>query len=392
MRRNLYILIVAVAIVAGCKSNRKTPSEEGQLQWNRARASVLVSLANDQYVTGNHDKCKETLKQALRMDPTNPGLHVLRAKLAIEQAELELAQSELETARKLDPKNAEVDYLSGVIYQRWQRPEMSLQFYTSACEKAPNELHYLMARAETLVAVGQQDLALRILQEKVIYFEHSGVIRDAVGQLLARAGRYDEAVEQLRQAAILSSDDHSIREHLALALLQAGQHREAADTISRLVKVEAYAKRADLYAALGECQMKLAKFRDARSSFETAAQIDGSTPGVWLSFGKAALQCGDLPRAELATRKALALDPRSSEGNLMLGYVRLKQGRHDEALAGFQKAFAADPKDTTALCMMGVVLEKSGQHEAAMKCYAKALVINPGDAMASQLMSAVEVD
>src|SRR5690606_39938302 len=64
---------------------------------------------------------------------------------------LELAQKFCDQARKLDEKNAEADYLSGVIYQRWQRPETSLAYYTSATEKAPSELPYLMARSEMLV-------------------------------------------------------------------------------------------------------------------------------------------------------------------------------------------------------------------------------------------------
>jgi tetratricopeptide (TPR) repeat protein len=326
------------------------------------------------------------------MDPTNPRLHILAAKVAIEQSDLENAQRFCENARKLDAKNAEADYLSGVIYQRWQRPETSLTYYTSATEKAPSELPYLMARSEMLVMLGKPDEALHLLQEKVVFFENSGAIRDAVGQLLVRAGKYDEAVEQLRQAAILSNDDNTVREHLGMAMLHAGQYREAADTFGRLLKVEGYAQRADLFAALGECHMKLGKFRDARAAFETSAQLDGSTPAIWLSFGKAALQCGDLPRADLATKKALALDALSTEANLMLGYVRLKQNKLDQALPAFKKAYQLDPKDTTGLCMMGVVYEKSGKHEEAMKCYAKALQINPGDAMASQLMAAVEME
>lgn len=395
MRKLLAISLIGLLLITGCsgsKKKTKTQREEATLQWNRARASLLVTLANDQYKAGNIEKSKDTVTQALRMDPTNPRLHVLAAKIAIEQSELELAQKFCDQARKLDEKNAEADYLSGVIYQRWQRPETSLAYYTSATEKAPSELPYLMARSEMLVILGKHDEALHLLQEKVVYFENSGAIRDAVGQLLVRAGRYEEAVEQLRQAAILSNDDHAIREHLALAMMHAGQYREAADTLARLVKVEGYAQRADLFAAMGECHMKLMKYRDARAAFESASQIDGSNATIWLSFGKAALQCGDVPRADLATRKALALDPMSSEANLMLGYVRLKQNNLPQSLAAFKKAYQLDPRDTTSLCMMGVVLEKTGKHEEAMKCYARALQINPGDAMASQLMAAIDMD
>ncbi len=390
MRHTPYILLCVLAAAVGCSSTpTKTQREAAKEQWNQTRASVLVSLAKDQYVNGNLDKCRETLESALRMDPINPQLHILSAKLSIEKSELEAAQQSLEFARKLDPKNAEADYLSGVIYQRWQRPEMSLNYYVSANEKSPAELAYLMARAEMLVVLNHPDEALKILMEKVQYFEHSGAIRDAAAQLLARQGKYDEAIDLFRQAAILADGDLAIQEHLAVTLFQAKQYADASDGLIRLIKNESYAKRADLIAALGECHMQTGHYREARASFETAAQLNPGEPAVWLSFGKAALQLGDLPRAELAVKKAVALDPKSSEVSLMLGYVRLKQERLTESLDAFKQAYALDPTDSVSLCMVGFVLEKTGRQDQAIKCYARALQLKPNDEMASQLLAAV---
>jgi len=67
----------------------------------------------------------------------------------------------------------------GVVYQRWQKPEAVYEYYTSAAEKVPNELPYVMARAEMLVTMDRVSEALALLQEKVVFFEHSAAIRDA---------------------------------------------------------------------------------------------------------------------------------------------------------------------------------------------------------------------
>src|SRR3954471_9279797 len=116
MRKKTSWLIsaaVASAIVlgaAGCADKgRKTQREEATQNWNSTRANVLAGLARDQYQSGNFDKCRGTLNEALRMDPKNEKLHVLAAKLSIEQAQLETADRELTIARELDPKDAEVD-------------------------------------------------------------------------------------------------------------------------------------------------------------------------------------------------------------------------------------------------------------------------------------------
>src|SRR5688572_27056173 len=161
----LITVAAASAIVlgtAGCESNgkRKTQKEEATAHWNNARATVLAGLARDQYQSGNFDKCRVTLSEAIRIDPTNPKLHVLAAKLAIEQAQLELADRELKTARELDPKDAEADYLAGVVAQRWQKNELALSCYEQAATKAPNELPYALAEAEMLVLMDRTEEAL----------------------------------------------------------------------------------------------------------------------------------------------------------------------------------------------------------------------------------------
>src|SRR5262245_28727942 len=152
-----FIASVCICLaVAGCASTSKkrvVDKEAANKRWTGARAAVLGQLATDQYKSGNFDKSRQSINEAIRLSPDNPQLRLLSAKLAIEQAQLELADKELQTACKLDPKLAEADYFRGVVYQRWQQSEQALDAYKSACEKAPSELSYLMAQAEMLVTM-----------------------------------------------------------------------------------------------------------------------------------------------------------------------------------------------------------------------------------------------
>src|SRR4051794_24022696 len=111
--RSIAAVVVALALLGGCGGKaQKTQSEEAKAQWNGARAAVMYGLARDQYQTGNYDKCRQTLAEAMRLEPKNAKLHVLAGKLAIEQGQLETAERELKFARECDPKDAEADYLS----------------------------------------------------------------------------------------------------------------------------------------------------------------------------------------------------------------------------------------------------------------------------------------
>ena len=223
-----------------------------------------------------------------------------------------------------------------------------------------------------------------------MYFEHSAVIRDAVGQLLVQFKKYNEAADVLKQASILDGADQMITEHLAFALLLGGNHKEAIDPFQKLLRNPDNAKRADLYLALGQCQMETNKVRDARRNFETAAQIDGQNPSVWLALTRAALQQNDVKRAELSIKRALSLDPARCETRLLMGYVRLKQGKKDEALTSFQRAAALDKRDTVSLCMVGYTLQQLGRNDEALKYFAQALKIKPGDEMAARMMASLD--
>jgi tetratricopeptide (TPR) repeat protein len=389
--------LAAALALAGCagngeKSRAETGKDLARKQWAGARAGVLANLAREQYDNGNFDKARQTIDEALKIDADNVPLRVLSARVAIETGNLELADKELVLARRLDPKNAEADYLGGVICQRWQRFQEAHDFYRSAAEKQPGELAFLLAQSEALVLLNRHDEALALLQARVVYFESSATIRDAVGQLLMQKGKYDQAVDMFRQASTLATDDNAIREHLALAQVRTRQYREAADVLARVLKDERSAKRADLYLALGECQLNTNRPRDARETFETAAQLNPNNPAVFMALGKAALQLNDHRRAEIALKRSLAIDPASSEANLLIGYVRLRQNKRGEALASFRKASALDPNDTVSLCMIGYVLEKSGKSREALNFYAPALKLRPNDEMATRLMADQQIN
>jgi tetratricopeptide (TPR) repeat protein len=399
LKSKLPVACVAVALLiggglsGGCSATKKpTQKQAAHEQWNRTRASVMYGLARDQYATGNFDPARKTTDDALRLDPENGPLRVLSAKLAIEAGSLDQADKDLARARKANPKDAEADYLTGVVNQRWQKPEVALEFYAAASDKQTGELAYLLARCEMLVVLGRQEEALRMLQSKVVYFESSAIIRDAVGQLLIQFKKYNEAATVLRQASILAVDDLIIHEHLAFALYLDKQYADAIEPLKRVLKSEENAKRADLHLALGKSLLEIGRLREAKASLESAAQLDDSNPAVWVALGRVALQLGDEKRAEISLKKASASDPANGEAKLLMGYLRIRQKRYSDALSNFQRAAALDTKDTTSLCMVGYTLQKLGRSDEATQYYAKALRIKPGDEMARKLLASVDTN
>lgn len=389
MRFSVLIFALILAAATGCQ-DKAGQKAEAQERWNNTRATILLGVAQDQYKAQDFDKCRETLVKALRMAPNSPQLHVLVAKVEIEQGHLELAEKELEFARKFGPAEPEPFYLSGVIYQRWQKPQTALDFYHQAGQRAPAELSYLLAEGEMLVALDRAPESLTLLQSKVAYFENSPAIRDAVGQLLVQSGRFADAVRSFRQASILSEKDDGIRERLAMAYYYNKQYRECAEVLTKLTANAAFAKRADLLQLQGECQLNVGDARGAVRSFTAATEINTYSARLWQNLGRAILDTGDYKRAEHPLRRSLGLDSSLSETHLLVGYAQVRQRHFDSALQSFKTAASLDKSDTTALCMVGYTLARMGREREAAACYAQALRIKPGDDMASELMAQID--
>jgi len=392
MRKSCLLGFLMLGLLASCSDSQAPSQQQVALkQWNDARSAVLVGLAVDQYDNANFERSRATVDEAIGLSPDSAAAHLLSAKLYIEAGQLEVAERELALARHADPNSADADYLSGVIYQRWQQPQRALEFYQHACDKSPAELAFVMAKAEMLVAMDRRDEALTMLQAKVTYFEHSGVIRDEVGLLLMQKGQYPQAIEMLRRASILAPDDLTIKEHLARALFGGQLYAESAGILSELVANEKFNHRPDLLSMLGECQLQSGRAGDAVGNFQLASEMIPDSVGVWLGMARAQLQLNNLRRADLALRRCLAIDPNNSQAYLLLGYLRLRQSRFDEAHEAFARASRLYPADTVALCMVGLTLDKLGRGQEAAAYYQQALRIKPDDEMATRLMARLVV-
>lgn len=383
------LLALATASV-GCNAFERPNA--AKVQWKVARTSVMMSLAREQFANNDLDGARKSITDALTIMPDSAELRVFSARIAIEQGNLELAEAELLKASTADPKNASADYYRGVLMQRWQRTARALELYETACEKNPKELAYVLARAEALVALDREAEAQTLLKtaQDSGDFENSAELRSLRGQIYYRQKKYAEACEQLREATLLSPEEIGIREQLARSLYAAGRKAEATPVLERLVADEKFAKRADLFTQLGECYLAAGRPNEAKAAFETASNLQPGNLDYTLNLTKAALDVGDIRRADLTVRRAVAISPGDAQANLMLGFVRLEQKKYEEALTAFRRSAAADAKDSTATCMAGVVLEKLGRRQDALQQYTKALALDPADPLAKQRLSSLE--
>jgi Tfp pilus assembly protein PilF len=223
----------------------------------------------------------------------------------------------------------------------------------------------------------------------VVYFEHSAAMRDAIAQLLEQAGNFPDAVEFYRQASVLDGDDLGIRERLGNLLYRGGEYAEALSQLRRVLRSPDVGTRTDLVLMAAECELQVGSPAEARRRYDEVTATEPNNAVAWLGVAKSSLRMGELRRAEGGAVKAAAIMPKSAEMQMVLGYVRLKQARFEDAVVCFRRASAVDHTSAVSLSMTGYALQQ-GKIADAAGMYRKALAIDPKDELALKALAVVD--
>lgn len=96
-----------------------------------------------------------------------------------------------------------------------------------------------------------------------------------------------------------------------------------------------------------------------------------------LARGWSALQAGDLPGAEQAYRRAVAVDAANSRAWYLLGVAAQLQGKRAEAIASYRRALELESGLAEAHNNLGLALHDQGETAEAEACYHRALEQKP---------------
>jgi len=387
------ITLTAAALTAslllGCQDSLVEEKADAKNRWLELRSSMMLDMAEQQFRTGDLTQAEKSVKDGLGIDPTHAGLHVLAGRISIERGKLERAYHLFNAAIELQPEQPLAYYYQGLVMQRWQRYDQSLDFYEKAYEKEPDNPSYLLAVGEAMVDLDQIDEAITLLESKRQYFDQNAGVRAAIGHLYLIKSQPDKAADYFSQASLLDPEDVKLKQHLALSLSAAGQHDEAVQVYEKLLNNPELKNRADLKRELATCYLSTGQAKQARQVLQAVARSPEGEVTDWIKLGELSYQQDDLGGALQAASKVMRLAPNRHEGFLLAGMVWQKRGNLDNALQMFDRAAQVAPTSTEPLILRGLSLQKAGRHAAAAEAYNQALQRQPDDRRARQLLSAV---
>ena len=320
VRRTLQVVGL---VLVGCQSTHEDGKQAAVERWNHMRAQVKARLAADQLAEGNLAKASAELAEAYGLDPTNPELTPLLARVRMANGDSGYAQRLLAGMKGSGPAQAEVEYLLGVIFQQQEKWDRALACFVQATEHNPDEVAYLVALSQTFLQLGLPEEARQRLEAHESAFGWKPAYHATLAECHELLDQWAEAASAWRKVVDRAPDATDIRERFAMALYRAGKSQEAGEVLKQVVDDPEFDPSDVLRLALADCLVEDGQLAAGRHHVaQVLARNERSLAALHLLARILTVE-GTPERALQTARHAMAIDPdnvRSVELTAALAY------------------------------------------------------------------------
>ncbi len=351
------VFVTTLLALAACGGPTKTGIEARKAandRFNRVSAGVATQQAEQSLSVGQFKEALDQIDHVVEAFPDDPTARLLRGRIVLEMGRLELAMKEFQNAAELDPSCDECLYYQGVVSQRWGRDIDALAAYAGALRIDPTSSHYLLAQAETLLALGRVEDAKALIEDSSCHFEFSSSLAHLRSEVAAAEGDAVESLQQMELAVTLAPDPSIYHEDLALVSFRAQNWDRCLNALDTLPAK--LAQRDDLVRLRARALSMTDRGIEARDLLKGAENqlLNGLEPGKQatttvehdLALGYIAWMIGDVECADICARRLMGRNPRLCDGYLLKGMVCEARGDLANAVQLFRKASDLDPART----------------------------------------------
>jgi protein O-GlcNAc transferase len=229
----------------------------------------------------------------------------------------------------------------------------------------PQSVRALMETARAQVRSGNANDALESLRQARALAPNSEEVLSALAQVSLTARAVTPAILTLESLVRICPTVAPYHHMLGVALLQAGDLPSALDALRRADTLEP--GRASTIMALGITLNAQSNYAEAREVLTRAIDLDADNMDAEAALAEAEEALGDLEAAERRVLRVLNTSKDHAAANLVLGMIRLKQGRHEEARNALLNAVAANPTSPKAHYQLSLVYARLGDEASSEK-------------------------
>lgn len=306
-------------LLAGCVAPNSQARKDATARWQQVRGGLALQMAEQQLQSGQVERARTTLDEALRANPDDPRLQLLLGRVHIEMRDLAAAQAAVARARTLAPELPEADYWYGVLAQtagQWDEAEAA---YQAAYAKSNASVEYLCALLETKLARAKAAEAAELAASRLRDFPREPRLRVLAGQAALLQDDTAGAEAFYQQAVDIDPASPEIQEALADALCRAGKHSQAAALLERLLAGQP--DRNDLRLRLIDCHLHDGRGEQAERLCEDCLKQHPDRLALHLRLCEARLLAGRTAEARRDLADLSRQNPRDAQVWELLGHA-----------------------------------------------------------------------
>ena len=210
----------------------------------------------------------------------------------------------------------------------------------------------------------------------VLSCEYSGKYLK-IGDQFFREGNYPAAISEYAKAEAINPHNATIFLHRGKALERLGLFDSAAIDFQKNLTYDD--RNAEAMGHLSWCWYSTTppKREACRKQMKVALEIDPSLSELWYLSGRMHFHSNDLPKAELALKKAISLEKNYTDAMGLLARVLERSQRLAQAVPLVSKVLKLDPKNAEATHVAAEVSRSQNRKELARRQDQRAHFLDP---------------
>ncbi|NYF80094.1 tetratricopeptide repeat protein [Granulicella arctica] len=378
----------------------------------------------------NHDsaKAEAEFKAAQKIDSNSEEVVLNMARLYSEQGDAQRAADTI-LGVPVGDRTARMEFALGASYDQLKKPKDAAASYQRALDLEPDNLDTERGLASALLADGQLDQALKVLNQIVAAEPQDAQSQIHISEIQRRQGHYDDALTTLKKAKPLAQDSLELSYNEALIYDSLGRYDDATAVLTKILAdashsdgryadgekanraifldrlgiiygeegktseaVSAYKQITDMggeYALRGY-QGQVSAYRDAHQWKEaTAVAAEAATAlpkerGVQLMYAGQLTDTGKVAEGLALAKSQLNGSPEDRDVHVALAqmYIRLKRWKDASAEIDKSEATATKPDEKLYVDILrGTLYDRQKLYDEAEAEFRKALLIDPQNSL-----------
>ncbi len=317
----------------------------------------------------DNGQLQDKLKEALAAQPAavNPA-ELAKARDEIRQLQKQNALLDTSMAQQR-PKPASATAPNGLT----PASQTALEAQLAAAQQALAKDKAQLSQAVAQIAMLQSDKAIlrqqnASLEARVKQFSGHGR-RGAASNLETQLADLQARLDTYEAQAVPYTPEE-------LAVLKHPAQNLATSNAVRLTSRRPSPRTAALLADAGRL-FSAGHYDKAEAEYVRVVHEDDSNPTALANLAVIQMQRRELAKAQKNIERAVALAPEDAYSLWVLGQLRFRQARYDDALTVLSKAAKLQPKDAQIQNLLGIVLGQKGMRKAAEAAFRKAIELKP---------------